>query len=285
MSKKILVLGSSGMLGHVVFYYLKENTDFIVSGLDYRNKLTDDNFICDVRDEEKLKYILYQLKPDILINCIGALIKESKSNPANAIFLNAYFPHALKKICDNLNTKLIHISTDCVFSGKKGNYKENDFRDADDIYGRSKALGEIINDKDVTLRTSIIGPELKRDGEGLFHWLFSQKGEIKGYTKALWSGVTTLELAKSVLKVINYNLNGLMHVTNGKPISKFDLLSVIKEVWEKKDIIIKPYSEYVLDKTLVITEKFNFEIPDYRKMLTEMKDWMNSHSELYSYYL
>ncbi|WP_373398913.1 sugar nucleotide-binding protein [Algoriphagus halophilus] len=116
----------------------------------------------------------------------------------NSIFINSYFPHWLVSEADKYGGQVIHISTDCVFSGKKGGYIEADFRDADDIYGRGKALGELIGGRHLTLRTSIIGPELKSNGEGLFHWFMNQKGETNGYTKAIWGGVTTFELAKVI---------------------------------------------------------------------------------------
>ena len=213
------------------------------------------------------------------------MTKRSKEHPDDAIFLNAYFPHLLKKISDEIDAKLIHISTDCVFSGEKGNYLETDFRDADDIYGRSKALGEIINNKDATIRTSIIGPELKVDGEGLFHWFMMQKGEVKGYNSAIWSGVTTLELAKAIDKVIENNLSGLIHLTNGESIDKFTLLSLIKEIWGKNDISIVADNKHVVNKSLKKTDKFDFEVPSYRKMLLELQKWMINHENIYKQYI
>ena len=213
------------------------------------------------------------------------MTKRSKEHPDDAIFLNAYFPHLLKKISDEIDAKLIHISTDCVFSGEKGNYLETDFRDADDIYGRSKALGEIINNKDATIRTSIIGPELKVDGEGLFHWFMMQKGEVKGFRSAIWSGVTTLELAKAIDKVIENNLSGLIHLTNGESIDKFTLLSLIKEIWGKNDISIVADNKHVVNKSLKKTDKFDFEVPSYRKMLLELQKWMINHENIYKQYI
>ena len=140
----------------------------------------------------------------------------------------------MKRLADVVGAKLIHISTDCVFSGRQGMYADNDFRDADDIYGRSKALGEIFSDKDLTIRTSIIGPELKRYGEGLFHWFMSQRERVNGYTKVFWSGVTTLELAKAIEYSLDNDVTGLFQLSNGVRISKYDLLVLFNEIFKRK---------------------------------------------------
>ena len=197
--------------------------------------------------------------------------------------INAYFPHLLKRLSDEVGAKLIHISTDCVFSGKKGNYTEDDFRDADDVYGRSKALGEIINDKDLTIRTSIIGPELKENGEGLFHWFMHQCGEINGFRTAIWGGVTTLELAKAIDFSLDNGIVGLIHLSNGVGISKFDLLNLFKEIWGK-DTVIKPYDGNEVDKSIEKSLRLDYEVPSYRQMLVEQFEMMKSYSNLYSAY-
>ena len=269
--KRILILGATGMAGHMVYYYLKETERYKMHSLVFRSKLTDDSIVCDVRDQNTLRQVFQQVKPDVAVNCIGALIRESETKPDNAIYLNAYLPHYLKRLADEVGGKVIQISTDCVFSGKKGNYAEDDFRDADDVYGRSKALGEIINNKDVTLRTSIIGPELKEDGEGLFHWFMGQKGTIKGYTNAIWGGITTLELAKAIEKTIEYNLSGLFHVTNGEGISKYKLLVLFKRVFGKHDIEIVPYDNYFADKSLEKSLRFDYKVKSYKVMLEELR--------------
>ena len=128
-----------------------------------------------------------------------------------------------------------------MFSGKKGNYSETDFRDADGVHGRSKALGEIINDKDLTIRTSIIGPELKENGEGLFHWFMHQHGCANGFQTAIWGGVTTLELAKAIDVAIDQGVTGLIQLSNGLGISKYDLLHLFSRIWHKQDVEILPF--------------------------------------------
>jgi dTDP-4-dehydrorhamnose reductase len=266
--KKVLIIGATGMLGHMVYYFLERLDKYDLYNSVYRTKLTEDSIVCDVKNQIDIKALFDRVKPHIVINCVGALVQESKENPINAIYLNALFPHILKELCDENEAKLIHISTDCVFSGQKGSYAEDDFRDADDVYGRSKALGEIFDSPHCTLRTSIIGPELK-DGTGLFQWFMKQTGEVKGYTKAYWSGVTTLELAKAIYKAIQNDLKGLLHVTNGEKISKHDLLHLINK-HRNSPLKIIPYDDYVADKSLEKSKKFDFEISSFDEMLNNI---------------
>lgn len=273
------------MLGHVVYYYLKETEKYDVLNTVYRNKLTPDSIICDVRDQDHLKTVLHDLDPDVIINCVGALIQESKTNPANAIYLNAMLPHILKELADEINAKLIHVSTDCVFSGKKGNYAEDDFRDADDVYGRSKALGEIFDAPHCTLRTSIIGPELKNEGQGLLHWFSKQKESINGFSSAMWSGVTTLELAKVVDSILRENLpGGIYQITNGIPISKHELLIMLRDLHFCNNINIIQDDTKKVDKSLTPSLKYNFQVPTYSEMIIELKKFMLDHGGLYSNY-
>lgn len=284
LKTKILLFGATGMAGHVIYYYLQNTNKYDITNVTFRHKLTEDSIILDVTDRQSVEKIIKQTAPKIIINCVGVLIKSSKEHPDNAILLNAYFPHLLKKLADGTNAKLIHISTDCVFSGKKGNYTEEDFPDADDIYGKSKALGEIINPKDLTIRTSIIGPELKEYGEGLFHWFMHQSGEINGFKDAIWGGVTTLELSKAIDKVINSDLGGLVHLSNGTGISKYELLCLFKDIWQKNNITIHPFRGNPTNKSITESSRFNFQVPDYQTMLNEQKIWMQTFKSLYKYY-
>ena len=269
--KKVLVIGATGMLGHLVYRYFETLKSYKLYNSVYRTPLNEQSIICDVRDQKAVKELFKKTQPDIVVNCVGALVQESKNNPSNAIYLNALFPHLLKDHCNNNKAKLIHISTDCVFSGKKGSYNEDDFRDADDIYGRSKALGEIFDEPHCTLRTSIIGPELKDDGTGLFHWFMSQEGEVDGYINVFWSGVTTLELAKTIHKAIQNDLKGLYHVTNGKKISKYTLLKLFNEIRERP-LVIRKYKDRSADKSLNTSRKYDFAIPEYEDMIHELKE-------------
>ena len=282
--KKVLLFGATGMAGHVVYYYLRSTGKYDMRNVVYRTPLTDDSIVMDVSNREAVAEVVQQVRPDIIINCIGVLVKGSKEYPDNAILLNAYFPHFLKKQADVVGAKLIHISTDCVFSGKKGHYTEDDFRDADDVYGRSKALGEIVNRKDLTLRTSIIGPELKKNGEGLFHWFMTQRGVVNGFKTAIWGGVTTLELAKAIDVAIEEGKTGLVQLSNGIGISKYDLLCLFKEIWQKQDVDILPYDANGVDKSIARSVRFDYKVPGYRNMLEDLWNWMQTYRELYVQY-
>lgn len=279
--KKILLFGATGMAGHIVYYYLKNTGKYDISNVVFRTKLTEDSIVVDVTNKAAVEQTIRQNTPDIIINCIGVLVKGSQNYPDNAILINAYFPHLLERLSSEVGAKLIHISTDCVFSGKKGAYKEDDFKDADDVYGRSKALGEINNGRDLTIRTSIIGPELKTEGEGLFHWFRNQEGDINGYTEAFWGGVTTLELAKAIALCLEQNIVGLVHLTNGQKISKYDLLKLFKEIWKRDNAII-PYLGKSIDKSLEKSDRVDFSVPSYEKMLEDQFNWMITNRELYN---
>lgn len=269
------------MAGHVAFFHLKETGKYDVSNVVFRRTLTEESIILDITNKEATEILIKELSPDIIVNCIGVLINGSHLHPDNAIYINAYFPHLLERLSAEINAKLIHISTDCVFSGTKGSYSETDVRDADDIYGKSKGLGEVINKKDLTIRTSIVGPELKKNGEGLFHWFMNQKGDIKGFAEAFWGGVTTRELAKAIDIAIENELTGLVHLTNGEKISKYELLLLFKEIWKKNDVIVSRYDSKKVDKSLIISDRFRYKVPSYRTMLEELHDWMQLNSYLY----
>lgn len=281
--KKILVIGNKGMAGHVIFNYLDKNQDYQVFGIARNIPGNDRQISLDVSNTDKLKEIIVHHHFDVVINCIGILNKDAEDHPAKAIWFNSYFPHFLEEITQELNTGIIHISTDCVFNGKKGSYSENDVKDGEGFYAQSKALGEITNDKDLTIRTSIIGPELNQNGIGLFHWFMNQSGEINGYTSAYWSGVTTLELAKAIEYAIENPLQGLVHLTNGIPINKFDLITIFKEVWSK-DVAIIPYEGKQVDKSLQKSDRLHYDVKGYKEMLVEQSEWMKENNSLYNSY-
>jgi dTDP-4-dehydrorhamnose reductase len=282
--KKVLVLGSSGMLGHQVFFRLKTLPDLEVFDVSARQMLTESTIKCDVTDFTSMKRLLIDLKPDVVINCVGVLIRGSHDSQKNAILINSYLPHWLAGELSSLGSKLIHVSTDCVFSGKKGGYIESDIRDADDVYGRTKALGEVDYGGHLTLRTSIIGPELKENGEGLLHWAFRQIETIQGYQEAFWGGVTTFELAKIISQILDKNLTGIIHVTNGQRISKYALLSKINQVFGL-GLEISPVSGKHVDKSLIsIRSDFDVQVPSYDNMLDDLHRWMKSKPELYFQY-
>jgi dTDP-4-dehydrorhamnose reductase len=271
---KLLILGGKGMAGHVMTAYFKQNPQFEVfcTSRDINDK---QSIFLDVTDFKKLEEIIESINPDITINCVGLLNDHASNNPLLAFQVNSLLPHQLSKLMERHRGKLIQISTDCVFSGKKGDYMEDDFPDGTTVYAQSKQLGEINNDKHLTIRTSIIGPELKEDGIGLFLWFMKQSGEIKGYKKVLWNGVTTLELAKATEEMIKHNVTGLFHLGSESKISKYSLLTLIQEIFEKNDVKILPDEAIELDRTIKRTRTdFQYPIPTYQKMLTDLKEWM-----------
>lgn len=285
LKDNILIFGASGMAGHVIYKYLSDLGEYSISTVSYRKKIDKNTILMDIRNFNEVSKIIQKIKPKYVINAIGVLIQGSQSSNSNAILINSYFPHFLQQHCKSIGAKLIHISTDCVFSGNSiGNYTEDSFRDGDDIYARSKSLGEIINNKDVTIRTSIIGPEIKEDGEGLFHWFMKQKGEINGYANAYWSGVTTLLLAKAIHKVIINNTKGLFHLTNNQKISKYELLVLFKTIWDKQEIKINKVENKHKDKSFLNTKHPEFVVDStFEEMLLSQKEFMETNNTLFNY--
>lgn len=281
--KKCLILGSTGMLGHVLNGYLELNSKISLFNVSFRNKLNSRTKILDVSNFSLLEKFIEEIKPDFIINCVGVLIKGSNKNIKNAIQINAFFPHLLLELCDKLNCKLIHISTDCVFSGQDGGYNENSIKDAIDIYGKTKSLGEFNLENHLCVRTSIIGPELKEKGEGLFHWLLNQKGEIFGFKNVFWSGVTTLELSKAIEFSIENDVSGLWNLTNEVVISKHELLEKIINYFELNEIDLKSNSEKISNKSLKTIRDINYRVPNYDQMIYELKNYIELNRALYSY--
>ncbi|WP_280157798.1 dTDP-4-dehydrorhamnose reductase family protein (plasmid) [Priestia aryabhattai] len=273
---KILILGGKGMAGHVITRYFQQKPEYHVFYTS-RDPEDKDGIYVDITNLTKLEEVIESIKPDITINCIGILNEHATNNNKLAFQVNSLLPHQLVKLTERCQGKLIHISTDCVFSGNKGDYTESDIPDGTSVYAQSKQLGEIISDNHLTIRTSIIGPELKENGIGLFLWFMQQNGVIKGYEKVWWNGVTTLELAKAIEVMIKRNVTGLYHLGSEEKISKFKLLKLIQEVFEKDNVKIIPDSNIVLDRTIKsIRTDFQYRIPSYKKMLLELKDWIRS---------
>jgi dTDP-4-dehydrorhamnose reductase len=272
--KKILVLGAKGMAGHCIYNYLTSLNKYEVYD-EYSTRIGEPEW------KSMLENSIFVTEPDIIINCIGILVKDSENNPENAIYLNSYFPHWLENITKDTNIKVIHLSTDCVFKGDKenGGYSEKDEPNGVGFYSRSKALGEIVNKKDLTIRMSIIGSELKETGSGLFGWFLRQTGVVNGYSEAYWNGLTTLELAKAIDKMIDADIVGLYQLAPDYKISKYALLELIKIIWNRQDITLIPNDSLKQDKTLInsIQEIPNYLMPlSYFDMLKEYKEWLQT---------
>lgn len=274
---RILILGSQGMLGHVVKQYFLEKGH----EAEGTSRNGDEGYEFDaVKDVKALERIVDDFKPEAVVNCIGILNKDAEEHHALAVMANSYLPHYADELCQQKGVKFVHISTDCVFDGKRGEYVEDSFRDAVSFYGQSKALGEVNNDKNITLRTSIVGPDRNQNGIGLFQWFMNQQGETGGFDKVIWTGVTTIELAKAIEKALENNLSGLRHVVNNEKIDKYSLLTLFKTHFNK-DITITPKSDYVSDKSLIRTTDFDFGVPSYDQMVKEMSEWVSAHADFY----
>jgi dTDP-4-dehydrorhamnose reductase len=261
MSKaKVLILGATGMLGSTLFKRLSAGSRLTVHATSRSTNGLSKWFseeqlqrvhspICADK-ADSIQRVIREIAPDVVINCIG-IIKQLPvaKDPLISIAINALFPHQLAHACKDIGARMIHISTDCVFSGTKGNYTEEDIPDASDLYGRTKLLGEVDYPNCVTLRTSIIGHEIK-GRHGLIEWFLAQEGKVRGFTKAIYSGFPTVEMGNIVSDYVipNTQLQGLYHVSSD-PISKYDLLKLVAERYEKK-IEIESFPDFVLDRSL-----------------------------------
>lgn len=239
---RVLVIGASGMLGNAMLRVMSEQDNWTV----YGTLRSPNSALKALAPKAQLLHGIHadqpdsllvaftQTRPQVVINCVG-LVKQlaSADDPLEAIPINAILPHRLARLCKLAQARLVHISTDCVFSGGQGNYRESDMPDAEDLYGRSKLLGEISDRHAITLRTSIIGHELGSD-HGLIGWFLSQQGRVKGYTEAIFSGLPTCELARVVRDHVipNADLHGLYHVAT-EPVSKHDLLQIVNRIYGK----------------------------------------------------
>lgn len=282
--KHALVLGAGGMAGHVVATYLREN-GMSIDTLSATKKLDDETRLIDVSDKEALAAFLKTKTYDVVINCIGILVQQSEQRKDLSTYLNSYLPHFLEYYYRESPTKLIHLSTDCVFSGKNAPYDERSAYDGELFYDKTKALGEVINDKDLTFRMSIIGPDMTTSGIGLFNWFMQQNGDISGYSKAMWNGITTIELARGIQAAIEQNLTGLYHLVPERNVSKYDLLLLFKSIFDKTDVSITPSNSVAIDKTLVNTRgDFDFRVRDYESMIKDMYTWIDKHPNLYKHY-
>lgn len=283
--KRILILGAAGMLGHTLFTELSKKHDLNVYGtvrnLSGLEKILRPEGLQRIRagvDAENFDTIIRSMasiQPDIIINCIG-LIKQSPiaNDPLSAITVNAQLPHRISLVCRNAGARMIHISTDCVFDGQKGQYTEEDVSNARDLYGRTKFLGEVSYSHCVTLRTSIIGHELKSK-LGLTEWFLDQSSSVNGYTRAIYTGVPTVELAEIISRYVitNDDLSGLYHVSS-PPISKFDLLKLIASRYGKK-IEIEPFNDFFCDRSLdssLFREKSGYVSPAWPALIDKMYD-------------
>ncbi len=278
---KIFVVGANGMIGSGIFSYLETFKSLKVYPLirsssytKYLPKSYLENIIVsgNLENIKEISYAINQERPDILINCAGITkhLPES-SNYKKTITLNSLFPHLLAGICSQHAVKLIQISTDCIFSGKKGNYSETDIADPIDLYGKSKNLGEVDYDGHLTIRTSTIGHEINTKN-GLLEWFLSENSCL-GYEKAIFSGITTIELAKIIYEIIlqNDSISGIYHISS-VPINKYALLKLIAKVYQHEAIITRD-KNFIIDRSLN-SERFRrdygYQAPSWEDMISTM---------------
>jgi len=283
--KTILILGATGMLGHTLFKSLSKDPQLQVFGTA-RQKTAKTYFSkelakrvlvnVDVESDQSLLSVFNKIKPDVIINCVGLIKQVGAANDLLlAIPTNSLLPHRLTYLAKQIKARLLLMSTDCVFSGERGNYKESDQADCTDLYGQSKLLGEIIDQPHVlTIRTSIIGHEL-RGGHSLVNWFLKQKGTATGYTKAIYSGLPTIELANIIDTLIlpNPKLSGLYQISS-EPISKFDLLSLIAKTYKKKVTFTKT-STPKIDRSLSYSKfkkQTGYKPKPWAQLVQEMHD-------------
>lgn len=285
---KILLLGGGGLAGNIFIKYfsnLKQSEHILGATfsenesnyhLNLDKKKIHTFYEINAFEYKSINSTLDVFKPDVIINTIGLTKRISNRNdPKLSIYLNSYFPHILFKDCLEKNIKLIHLSTDCIFSGKNGNYTEDDISDASDLYGKTKFLGELKEKNALTLRTSILGPEIRRF-LGIYSWFINQKTNVYGYDKAFFSGITSLELAKIILQIINnkIDLSGVYHLSSER-ISKFELLDIIKKI-KKMDINITKSNAEIYDRSLnnnKFHSEFGYISPKWENMILELTNY------------
>lgn len=278
---RILVLGGDGMLGHQLLKHLLGRHDVRVTLRQMLPAYKEFELFdaenayggIEVGSMDRIVDVLGEFHPEAVVNAVGIVKQRSTAKESvPSLEINSLFPHRLAGLCKAAGIRMVHMSTDCVFSGRKGWYRETDLSDAEDLYGRTKYLGEVYESHCVTLRTSIIGKELSRK-QGLLEWFLSQRGSVQGFTNALFSGFTTIELSRIIEKILmEHSENGGLYHVSSDPISKYDLLTLIKRKMGLR-IEIMPTGEPRLDRSLDSTKfrrEFNYTPPTWEEMIGEL---------------
>ncbi|QSF44213.1 dTDP-4-dehydrorhamnose reductase family protein [Paenibacillus tianjinensis] len=272
---KLLILGGNGMAGHMLAAYFRRQGKHHVFHTT-RDKSDLGGLYVDADDIAGVEKLVEMVSPHCIINALGVLNQFAERDRIGAYHVNGFLPHRLRRVADAVHARLIHISTDCVFEGTRGGYTEEDTPDGTSVYAITKSLGEVRAPGHLTIRTSIIGPEIRSGGIGLMEWFLAQKGLVSGYERVMWNGVTTLELAKAVDKMLDSEVSGLIHLAHPEPLSKYELLLHMQHAFHKQDVEIMPDSVHVQNRTLVSTRTdVHFELPSYPVMLSELAEWMN----------
>jgi dTDP-4-dehydrorhamnose reductase len=288
---RVLIIGATGMLGHVVFDVARRARDLDVrAGVRRADDLTCARLgadagrvlTCDVADPAAID-AAFRDRPEVVVNCAGIIKQlDAAGDPPAAITVNALVPHLLAERCDRSGARLIQLSTDCVFSGVRGAYAEDDPPDPVDLYGRTKLLGEVTRAPHLTLRTSIVGFEpFRARSVALLGWFLAQQGDVRGFTRARWSGLTTLALAHLVLELIRRpEVHGLLHVC-GETVSKYDLLCLAQRVFGKTDVVVHPDPTLACDRSMRSRRMaaLGFRPPGLAAMLAALRDYVAERGE------
>ncbi len=284
---KIMILGATGMLGHTLARVLARapepfNLLLVSRSFDLRPlfpELASAASVIGVNVEstDALINLFATHRPEVVINCIGLVKQRSDAeDPLAALPINAMLPHRLERLCEAASARLIHISTDCVFRGTRGLYRESDISDATDVYGKSKYMGEVTGRNAITLRTSIIGHELQGRSQGLIEWFLRQSGKARGFTRAVFSGLPTVELASVIRDQVlpRVDLSGLYHVASA-PITKHDLLQLVARNYQH-EIVIEPDDTVVLDRSLdaaCFNKATGYQATDWPELVSRMQQF------------
>lgn len=286
---KILIFGVTGMLGSCLYKYFSNLKEFQVMGVlrndkkrSFFSENTNSRIIVfdNYNNFAKLDEFIKEIKPDYIVNCLGVIKQKiNTSNPENTVFINSYLPHLIDKLASKYNFKLVHFSTDCVFDGNLGLYKETDIPLPKDFYGLSKLLGELETKNTLTIRTSIIGHELESTFS-LVNWFLSSKKCVKGFTKAIYSGFPSVEIARIIHKYIipNKSISGIYNLSSN-PISKYELLKIISKQY-KHTIDIIPDEEVVIDRSLDATlfnKETKYVCPSWTKLIENMYEFQSKY--------
>jgi dTDP-4-dehydrorhamnose reductase len=283
MTMRVLIVGATGMMGHILFDAARRQPGLEVYAAVRRPDERARSFLqidagrmfaCDLlKDIDPALYCA----PDVVVNCAGVVRHlHFKYSMADLITINALAPHLLAEYCDRRGARLIQLSTDCVFSGRRGNYSENDLPDPPDLHGRIKVWGEVLHEPHLTLRTSFVGHErFRQAGYFLLDWFLAQHGEVRGFTNARWSGLTTLECARVIAELIQRpQVTGLLHL-HGEAMSKYELLRLAQSVYSKTDVVICPDEDFHCDRSLrsLRLNELGIRAPGIRQMLVDLRNY------------
>jgi len=276
---RIVVIDSQSLTGHMICHYLREQTRhelYSTCSAPGRGRFPNRLFL-DPLDSLMVDKLLQSLRPDVVVNCSGIVYDEARQHEVDAYRVNGLLPHQLAELASGIGFKLIHLSTDSVFDGERGSYEERHVPNGSSVYGKTKALGEVIRPPALTVRASLLGPAAEGREEGLLNWFLHRKGTARGFVNVQWNGITTLELAKFIAYVIDNaaGLGGVVHLTASHTISKHELLLLLQDAFEQREISIEPDDSVVLKRTLATTRAdVRYPARSHIDMIAELQGWM-----------